>query len=58
MTLTTPLTVWCFAVPFQECDVEQWNADLMQRSEELFDALMDCHWEPLDSFDSAVPLLS
>ncbi|XP_051943713.1 tRNA selenocysteine 1-associated protein 1-like isoform X1 [Hippocampus zosterae] len=45
-------------VPFQECDVEQWNADLMQRSEELFDALMDCHWEPLDSFDSAVPLLS
>ncbi|XP_061151543.1 tRNA selenocysteine 1-associated protein 1-like isoform X1 [Syngnathus typhle] len=44
-------------VPFQECDVDQWNADFMQRSEEFFDALMDSHWEPLDSFDSAIPLL-
>ncbi|XP_054624354.1 tRNA selenocysteine 1-associated protein 1-like [Dunckerocampus dactyliophorus] len=44
--------------PIQECDVDQWNKDFMQRSEELYDALMDCHWEPLDSFDSPVPLLS
>ncbi|XP_061792726.1 tRNA selenocysteine 1-associated protein 1-like [Nerophis lumbriciformis] len=45
-------------VAVEECDVEQWNKDFMQRSEELYNAMMDCHWEPLDSFDSAIPLLS
>lgn len=41
-----------------ECDVEQWNKDFMQRSEEFYDALMNCHWEPLDSIDSPIPSLS
>ncbi|XP_061695431.1 tRNA selenocysteine 1-associated protein 1-like isoform X2 [Syngnathoides biaculeatus] len=45
-------------VPFQGCDVDQWNTDFIQHSEELYNALMDCHWEPLDSYDSAIPLLS
>ncbi|KAM9322732.1 tRNA selenocysteine 1-associated protein 1-like isoform 2-T2 [Pholidichthys leucotaenia] len=40
--------------PIPECDVDQWNKDFMQRSEELYDALMDCHWEPLDSVDSPI----
>nr|XP_057917344.1 tRNA selenocysteine 1-associated protein 1-like [Doryrhamphus excisus] len=42
----------------QECNVDQWNEDFMQRSEELYDALMDSHWEPLDSYDSPIPPLS
>lgn len=47
-----------FTEPIPECDVEQWNKDFMQRSEELYDAMMDCHWEPLDSVDSPIPSLS
>ncbi|TDH06334.1 hypothetical protein EPR50_G00130830 [Perca flavescens] len=44
--------------PIAECDVEQWNKDFMQRSEELYDAMMNCHWEPLDSVNSPIPSLS
>lgn len=43
------------AEPIPECDVEQWNKHFMLQSEELYDALMDCHWEPLDSIDSPIP---
>lgn len=46
---------WCFTEPIPECDVELWNKDFMQRSEELYDAMMNCHWEPLDSVDSPIP---
>lgn len=41
--------------PIPECDVEQWNKHFMLQSEELYDALMDCHWEPLDSIESPIP---
>lgn len=44
--------------PIPECDVEVWNKDFMQRSEELYDAMMNCHWEPLDSVDSPISSLS
>ncbi|KAL6104789.1 uncharacterized protein ACO6RY_14437 [Pungitius sinensis] len=44
--------------PIPECDVQQWNLDFMQRSEELYDAMMSCHWEPLDSVTSPIPSLS
>ncbi|XP_037314391.1 tRNA selenocysteine 1-associated protein 1-like isoform X2 [Pungitius pungitius] len=44
--------------PIPECDVQQWNLDFMQRSEELYDAMMSCHWEPLDSVNSPIPSLS
>lgn len=44
--------------PIPECNVEQWNKNYMERSEELYDALMNCHWEPLDSVDSPIPSLS
>ncbi|XP_069029361.1 tRNA selenocysteine 1-associated protein 1-like isoform X2 [Embiotoca jacksoni] len=44
--------------PIPECDVELWNKDFMQRSEELYDAMMDSHWEPLDSVDSPIPPVS
>lgn len=44
--------------PIPECDVDQWNKDFMQRSEEFYDAMMNCHWEPLDSVNSPIPSLS
>ncbi|XP_043990737.1 tRNA selenocysteine 1-associated protein 1-like isoform X1 [Gambusia affinis] len=44
--------------PIPECDVELWNRDFMQHSEELYDALMNCRWEPLDSVDSPIPTFS
>lgn len=48
----------CFAESIPECDVEQWNKDFMERSEEVYDALMSSHWEPLDSVDSPIPSMS
>lgn len=47
-----------FLEPIPECDVEQWNKDFMQRSEELYDAMMDSRWEPIDSVNSPIPSLS
>lgn len=44
--------------PLAVCDVDKWNKDFMQRSEELYEALMNSHWEPLDSVDSPIPSLS
>ncbi|XP_019399037.1 PREDICTED: tRNA selenocysteine 1-associated protein 1-like isoform X1 [Crocodylus porosus] len=29
-------------------DVDEMNKQFMERSEELYDALMNCHWQPLD----------
>ncbi|CAN9503356.1 unnamed protein product [Ophioblennius macclurei] len=40
-----------------ECDIDVWNKDFMQRSEELYDAMMNSQWESLDS-DVSVPTLS
>uniref|UniRef100_A0A3B4G3A3 tRNA selenocysteine-associated protein 1 n=1 Tax=Pundamilia nyererei TaxID=303518 RepID=A0A3B4G3A3_9CICH len=47
-----------FLEPIPECDVDLWNKDFMQRSEELYDAMMNCHWEALDSVDSPIPSFS
>ncbi|KAM4624330.1 tRNA selenocysteine 1-associated protein 1-like isoform 2-T2 [Polymixia lowei] len=41
--------------PIPDVDVDQCNKDFMQRSEELYDAMMDCHWQPLDSITSSIP---
>uniref|UniRef100_A0A8C6PZP1 tRNA selenocysteine-associated protein 1 n=1 Tax=Nothobranchius furzeri TaxID=105023 RepID=A0A8C6PZP1_NOTFU len=49
--------LWCFPEPIPECDTELWNKEFMQRSEELYDAMMNCHWEPLDSIESPIPTL-
>ncbi|KAG7526733.1 tRNA selenocysteine 1-associated 1-like isoform X1 [Solea senegalensis] len=43
--------------PTAGCDVDQWNRDFMQRSEEFYDAMMNCHWESPDSLDSIDPSL-
>uniref|UniRef100_A0A8C6X077 tRNA selenocysteine-associated protein 1 n=1 Tax=Neogobius melanostomus TaxID=47308 RepID=A0A8C6X077_9GOBI len=44
--------------PLAVGDVDKWNKDFIQRSEELYEALMNSHWEPLDSVDSPIPSLS
>ncbi|CAL8321881.1 unnamed protein product [Arctogadus glacialis] len=39
-------------------DVLQANRDFMEHSEELYEAMMDCQWEPLDTITSPIPSLS
>lgn len=48
----------CFPESIPECDVEQWNRDFLERSEEFYEALMSSRWEPLDSVDSPIPSMS
>ncbi|KFO33784.1 putative uncharacterized protein C6orf52 homolog isoform X1 [Fukomys damarensis] len=36
-------------------NVEELNKECMARSEELYDSLMDCHWQPLDTVHSSIP---
>ncbi|XP_069804293.1 tRNA selenocysteine 1-associated protein 1 [Dendropsophus ebraccatus] len=41
--------------PDPEVDVAEANKQFMEQSEELYDALMSCHWQPLDTVTSKVP---
>ncbi|XP_065553857.1 tRNA selenocysteine 1-associated protein 1 isoform X4 [Lathamus discolor] len=41
--------------PTPQLDVHEANKQFMEQSEELYDALMDCHWQPLDSVSSEIP---
>ncbi|KAM4608112.1 tRNA selenocysteine 1-associated protein 1-like [Discoglossus pictus] len=41
--------------PMLKLDVEEANKQFMEQSEELYDALMDCHWQPLDTVTSKIP---
>lgn len=52
------LLLVCFPESIPECDVEQWNRDFLERSEEFYEALMSSRWEPLDSVDSSIPSMS
>ncbi|XP_032909072.1 putative uncharacterized protein C6orf52 homolog isoform X1 [Catharus ustulatus] len=36
-------------------DVDEMNRQFMETSEELYDALMNCHWQPLDTVTSDIP---
>lgn len=36
-------------------DVEDANRTFIAKSEELFDSLINCHWQPLDSATSKIP---
>lgn len=38
-----------------QLDVHEANKQFMEQSEELYDALMDCHWQPLDTVLSEIP---
>ncbi|XP_054840485.1 tRNA selenocysteine 1-associated protein 1-like isoform X3 [Eublepharis macularius] len=41
--------------PQLHVDVHRMNREFMVRSEELFDTLMSCHWQPLDTVTSEIP---
>lgn len=41
--------------PAPQLDVHEANKQFMEQSEELYDALMDCHWQPLDTVSSEIP---
>uniref|UniRef100_A0A8D0HJH3 tRNA selenocysteine-associated protein 1 n=1 Tax=Sphenodon punctatus TaxID=8508 RepID=A0A8D0HJH3_SPHPU len=37
-------------------NIDEMNKVFMERSEEVFDALMNCHWQPLDTVTSEIPI--
>ncbi|XP_038627468.1 putative uncharacterized protein C6orf52 homolog [Tachyglossus aculeatus] len=41
--------------PQLDPDVEELNKKFMVASEELYDSLMNCHWQPLDTVNSKIP---
>uniref|UniRef100_A0A8C5PWY0 tRNA selenocysteine 1-associated protein 1 n=1 Tax=Leptobrachium leishanense TaxID=445787 RepID=A0A8C5PWY0_9ANUR len=41
--------------PAPKEDLREADRHFMEQSEELYDALMDCHWQPLDSLTSKIP---
>ncbi|XP_006864189.1 PREDICTED: putative uncharacterized protein C6orf52 homolog [Chrysochloris asiatica] len=41
--------------PHRHCSIELLNQEFMVRSEEVYDALMNCHWQPLDTVHSEIP---
>uniref|UniRef100_A0A2K6G8X9 tRNA selenocysteine 1-associated protein 1 n=1 Tax=Propithecus coquereli TaxID=379532 RepID=A0A2K6G8X9_PROCO len=41
--------------PMPQLDVTEAKKEFMEQSEELYDALMDCHWQPLDTVSSEIP---
>lgn len=43
--------------PAPQLDVHEANKQFMEQSEELYDALMDCHWQPLDTVSSEIPAM-
>nr|XP_025043493.1 tRNA selenocysteine 1-associated protein 1 isoform X2 [Pelodiscus sinensis] len=43
--------------PMPQMDVSEANKQFMEQSEELYDALMDCHWQPLDTVSSEIPAM-
>ncbi|NXF85260.1 TSAP1 protein, partial [Eubucco bourcierii] len=36
-------------------DIDEMNRQFMETSEELYDSLMNCHWQPLDTVTSDIP---
>lgn len=53
--LTLVLTRLLFSDPQLYLDVDEMNRQFMETSEELYDALMNCHWQPLDTVTSDIP---
>ncbi|XP_053547249.1 uncharacterized protein LOC128639111 isoform X5 [Bombina bombina] len=44
-----------FEDPMTTLDVNEANRQFIQYSEDVYNALMDCHWQPLDSVTSSIP---
>ncbi|NWI45711.1 TSP1L protein, partial [Picathartes gymnocephalus] len=53
--LTLVLIRLLFSDPQLYLDVDEMNRQFMETSEELYDALMNCHWQPLDTVTSDIP---
>ncbi|NWR32500.1 TSP1L protein, partial [Tachuris rubrigastra] len=53
--VTLVLTRLLFSDPQLYLDVDEMNRQFMETSEELYDALMNCHWQPLDTVTSDIP---
>lgn len=49
------LTRLLFSDPQLYLDVDEMNRQFMETSEELYDSLMNCHWQPLDTVTSEIP---
>ncbi|XP_057592972.1 putative uncharacterized protein C6orf52 homolog [Hippopotamus amphibius kiboko] len=41
--------------PNLRLNIEELNKEFMVKSEELYDSLMNCHWQPLDTVHSEIP---
>ncbi|XP_076999766.1 putative uncharacterized protein C6orf52 homolog [Tamandua tetradactyla] len=41
--------------PNLHLNIEELNKEFMVKSEELYDSLMNCHWQPLDTIHSKIP---
>ncbi|XP_036981506.1 putative uncharacterized protein C6orf52 homolog [Artibeus jamaicensis] len=41
--------------PNLHLNIEELNKEFMVKSEELYDSLMNCHWQPLDTVHSKIP---
>ncbi|XP_059544611.1 putative uncharacterized protein C6orf52 homolog isoform X1 [Myotis daubentonii] len=41
--------------PNLHLNIEELNKEFMVKSEELYDSLMNCHWQPLDTVYSKIP---
>lgn len=49
------LTRLFFSDPRLYLDVDEMNRQFTETSEELYDSLMNCHWQPLDTVTSEIP---
>ncbi|XP_059801596.1 tRNA selenocysteine 1-associated protein 1-like isoform X2 [Hypanus sabinus] len=45
----------CVEDPDPKLDIDEVNKQFMEQSEELYESLMNCHWQPLDSITSEIP---
>ncbi|XP_047713757.1 putative uncharacterized protein C6orf52 homolog isoform X1 [Prionailurus viverrinus] len=50
-----PLPRDCIKDPDLHLNIEELNKEFMVKSEELYDSLMSCHWQPLDTVHSKIP---
>ncbi|NXA46950.1 TSP1L protein, partial [Nothocercus julius] len=49
------LTRLLFSDPQLHLDIDEMNRQFMETSEEFYDSLMNCHWQPLDTVTSDIP---
>ena len=50
-----PYVLLASADPNLHLNIEELNKEFMVKSEELYQSLMNCHWQPLDTVHSEIP---